>query len=77
MTPDDLALLIELKLVEPTGQPGEYKLTHAGRVTRGETATKPGIRDTQQWRDGQRAFHDNLPGATRPKRPLALLRRVK
>lgn len=76
MTPDDLALLIELKLVEPTGQPGEYKLTHAGRVMRGEQATKPGIRDTQQWIDGAtRQAETKLP--TRQPRPLALLRRVK
>lgn len=52
MTTDDLDLLLRLGMVETTGQPGEYKLTRAGRIMAGEPASKPGVRDTQQWIEG-------------------------
>lgn len=78
MTVEDLALLLELGFAEPTDQPGEYKLTHAGRVLAGEQAARPDIRDTQQWREGacNAASVKQVKPQPQP-RPQAMLRSVK
>lgn len=68
MTPDDLALLIQLGLVERCSAT-EYRLTGNGRILAGEIGNVAPVEHTQQWRDGL--------AAAREKRPATQLRRIK
>lgn len=52
MTPDDLALLLGLGMVEPSG-PGEYRLTGLGRILAGERAAKPAPWRTVRYVDSE------------------------